>query len=253
MLGNDKMAIGTQVGLALPAQLLPAIPFEMRNMIGIVGLMKQAQRAAIAGAEFYFWGTNMKTMKHVWINAGLLLCVTLNPIAVWAQRPDPVALMAAQKEAMSKLSLLDGVWRGSASTTLPNGDKHTVTQTERIGSLLGGTIKLIEGRGYDADGKTAFNAFGVVSFNVATKTYNFRTYAQGFVGDYAYQPTADGFSWEIPAGPMTMRYNAAVKNGEWRQTGDRVEPGKPPVRFLEMTLKRVSDSDWPEAGTIGPK
>ncbi len=195
----------------------------------------------------------MKVIKHAWINTGLLFCATMIPIVVWAQRPDPGALMAAQKEAMSKLSLLDGVWRGSASTTLPNGDKHTVTQTERIGPLLGGTIKLIEGRGYDADGKTAFNAFGVVSFNAATKTYNFRTYAQGFSGDYVYQSNADGFSWEIPAGPMTMRYNAVIKNGEWRQTGDRMEPGKPAVRFFEMTLKRVGDSEWPEAGTVGLK
>lgn len=195
----------------------------------------------------------MKTMKQVCINAWLLLCATLIPITVWAQRPDPVALMAAQKEAMFKLSFLDGVWRGPASTTLPNGDKHTVTQTERIGPLLGGTVKLIEGRGYNADGKTAFNAFGVVSYNVANKTYNIRTYAQGFVGDYVYQPTADGFSWEIPAGPMTMRYNAVIKDGEWRQSGDRMGPGKPSERFFEMTLRRVGDTDWPEAATVGPK
>ena len=53
----------------------------------------------------------MKTMKQVCINAWLLLCATLIPITVWAQRPNPVALMAAQKEAMFKLSFLDGVWR----------------------------------------------------------------------------------------------------------------------------------------------
>lgn len=196
----------------------------------------------------------MKTQKFLWTFVGALFFSAMAPVVVFAQgRPDPAALMAAQREAMAKLSMLDGVWRGQASATLPNGEKHAVTQVERIGPLLGGTVKLIEGRGYDADGKMMFNAFGVVSYNVTSKTYNFRTYAQGFSGDYLYQPTADGFSWEIPAGPMTMRYNAVIKDGEWSQTGDRIEPGKPPVRFFEMKLKRIGDSDWPAGGAVGPK
>ena len=196
----------------------------------------------------------MKTPKAAWIFAGILLCTAMMPIAVSAQgRPDPAVLMAAQREALAKLSILDGVWRGPASTTLPNGAKHVVTQTERVGPLLGGTVKVIEGRGYDSEGKTTFNAFAVISYNVSTKAYNFRSYAQGFSADFVYQPTSDGFSWEIPAGPMTMRYNAVVKNGEWHETGDRIEPGKPPLRFFEMTLMRVGDSDWPGAGAVGPK
>jgi hypothetical protein len=32
--------------------------------------------------------------------------------------------------------------------------------------------------------------------------------------------------------------------------GDRIEPGKEPVRFFEMSLKRVGDSSWPAAGAI---
>jgi len=192
--------------------------------------------------------------QTIWVCLVMLFGTAMTPMAGWAQgRPDPAALMIAQREALARLSFMDGVWRGPASTTLPNGDKRSVTQTERIGPLLGGTIKVIEGRGYDADGKTMFNAFAVVSYNVATKAYNFRSYAQGFSGDYLYQLTADGFSWEIPAGPMTLRYNAVVKNGEWHETGDRLEPGKPPVRFFEMTLKRLGDSDWPDGGAVGSK
>ena len=47
-------------------------------------------------------------------------------------RPDPARLMAAQREAMKKLSFMDGIWRGPASTTLPGGEKHEMTQTERV-------------------------------------------------------------------------------------------------------------------------
>ena len=64
---------------------------------------------------------------------------------------------------MLPLASMDGVWRGPAWTILPSGEKHSVTQTERIGPLLDGSVKVIEGRGYDADGKVAFNAFGTIS------------------------------------------------------------------------------------------
>jgi hypothetical protein len=65
--------------------------------------------------------------------------------------------------------------------------------------------------------------------------------------------TADGFTWSIPAGPMTIRYTAVVKDGTWTEVGDRIAPGKDPVRFFEMRLARVGDGDWPGVGAIAPK
>ena len=114
-------------------------------------------------------------------------------------------------------------------------------------------MKVIEGRGYDADGKVAFNAFGTISYNLATHVYTLHSYAQGQVGDFVFTPTADGYSWEIPAGPMTIRYTAVIKDGTLREVGDRVMPGKEPVRFFEMNLKRIGDTNWPAAGAISPK
>ena len=60
-------------------------------------------------------------------------------------RQDPATLIAAQREAMSKLAVMDGVWRGPAWTILQSGEKHNVTQTERIGPFLDGSVKVIEG------------------------------------------------------------------------------------------------------------
>ena len=175
-------------------------------------------------------------------------------MATAQERPDPAALLAAQREAMTTFAFMDGVWRGPATSVLPSGDKHAITQTERIGSFLGGTVKVIEGRSYEPDGKpTLFNALGIISYNVATKTYSMRSYAMGFSGDFVVQRTADGFTWEIPAGPTTIRYNAVVKDGTWTEVGDRIVPGKDPVRFFEMRLRRVGDSDWPGAGAIAPQ
>jgi hypothetical protein len=168
-------------------------------------------------------------------------------------RPDPAKLIAAQQEAMVKLSFMDGVWRGAAWTILPSGEKHAITQTERIGPFLDGSVKIIEGRGYDPDGKLTFNAFGTISYNAATQAFTMHSYAQGNVGDFVLTPAAYGYVWEIPAGPMTIRYTAVIKGGEWREVGDRIMLGKEPIRFFEMNLKRVGDTSWPAAGAVGPK
>jgi hypothetical protein len=176
------------------------------------------------------------------------------PVAALSQPGyDPAAAMAAQREAMRALSALDGVWRGQGSSVLPNGQKHTLTQTERIGSFLDGTVKVVEGRGYTAAGDVGFNALGIISYDPVKKAYNLRTYALGRFGDYVLTPTADGYVWQVPAGPMTIRYDVVIKDGEWTETGERITAGNPPVQFFEMKLKRVADSDWPSAGTIPMK
>jgi hypothetical protein len=190
-------------------------------------------------------------LKHFLIALALLMTTAgVSLTALGQGRPDPAALITAQREAMAPLQIMDGVWRGPAWTILPSGEKHNVTQTERIGSFLDGSIKVIEGRGYGADGKVGFNAFGIISYDPATKIYTLHSHAQGQVGDFVLKPTADGYVWEIPAGPMTIRYTAVIKNGGWLEVGDRILPGREPVRFFEMNLKRVGDTNWPAAGAI---
>lgn len=176
------------------------------------------------------------------------------PGVVAAQgRPDPKALIAAQKAAMDTLKIMDGVWRGTAWTLLDSGQKHTITQTERIGPFLDGSVKVIEGRGYDPDGTVTFNAFGTVSYNPASKAYTLHSHASGMVGDFALTPRANGYVWEIPAGPMTIRYTATIGDSTWNEVGDRIMAGKDPVRIFEMNLVRIGRTDWPAAGAIPPK
>ena len=183
----------------------------------------------------------------------LFMMLGLSLTASGQGRPDPAALIAAQREAMAPLAFMDGVWRGPAWTIGGMGEKHNITQTERIGPFLDGSVKVIEGRGYNADGTVGFNAFGTISYSPATKVYTLHSYALGNVGDFVLNRTADGYIWEIPAGPMTIRYTAVIKDGVWKEVGDRIMPGKDPVRFFEMNLKRVGDTNWPAAGAISPK
>jgi hypothetical protein len=168
-------------------------------------------------------------------------------------RPDPSALLAAQRAAMTRLAFMNGVWRGPAWTIRPSGEKHDIIQTERIGPFLDGAVKVIEGRGYGADGAVSFNALGIVSYDPTTKAYNLRSYAQGQSGDFVLTPTDSGYVWEIPAGPVTIRYTATIKESSWLEVGDRIAPGQEPVRFFEMNLTRVGESDWPAAGAISAK
>lgn len=136
---------------------------------------------------------------------------------------------------------------------MPSGEKHTLTQTERVGPFLDGSVKVIEGKGYEADGTVGFNAFATVSYNPTTRTYTMHSYAMGNVGDFPFKPTPDGFVWEIHAGPMTIRYTVVIKDGTWREVGDQIASGKEPVRFFEMNLKRVGDTTWPAGGAVSPK
>jgi hypothetical protein len=166
---------------------------------------------------------------------------------------DPAKLMAAQREAMAALSFMDGVWRGPAWVMLPSGEKHHLTQTERIGPMLDGTLKVIEGRGYEADGTVSFRAFGVISYDLEQEAYTIRSYARGMAGDFSFTLTEEGYTWEIPAGPMTIRYTGVVTDSTIHEVGDRIVPESEPIRFFEMSLERVGDTDWPAADPVTPE
>jgi hypothetical protein len=170
-------------------------------------------------------------------------------------QPQPTAeLLAAQRQALQPLAFLDGTWRGAATITQPDGSTLQLTQTERVGGFLGGSVKVIEGRGYAADGSLPFNAFAVLAFDATNKRWSFRAYAQGHFGDHLFVPRADGFDWEVKTGPAALvRYRATVKDGVWHEVGDLLIEGRPPRRILEMKLQRIGDSDWPAAGAVPPK
>jgi len=165
-------------------------------------------------------------------------------------RPDPVALQAAQREAMGAFARMDGIWRGPAWSVTPQG-RHEIVQTERIGTFLGGSVRVIEGRGYNEDGSVGFNALGIISFNPATRAYSMTSWAQGHAGAFPIRPTADGYEWEIPAGPgATIRYAATIRDGTLREVGYRIAGDAPPQQIFEMNLRRIGDTDWPAGGAV---
>jgi hypothetical protein len=167
-----------------------------------------------------------------------------------AQPPNSAARVTAQREAMARLAMMNGVWRGPAWSLTPEG-RHEVTQTERIGPFLDGSVKVIEGRGYSSDGSVGFNAFGVISFDPATSAYTLSSWARGYAGDFPLRVTDTGYVWEIPAGPgAIIRYTATIGDGAWREIGERIAGEAPPLQIFEMNLRRVGDTSWPAGDPV---
>ncbi|WP_256924022.1 DUF1579 domain-containing protein [Sphingomonas sp. IBVSS2] len=182
--------------------------------------------------------------------ASTLAALALPAAAAHAQAADTAA-MAAQAEAMHKLDWMHGRWRGEARIQMPGGKELVVTHTERVGTLLGGTITLIEGKSFGADGKVPFNAFAVVSYDPAAKAFTMASHTGGRSGSFPLIAAERGYAWEVPAGPTArVRYKASFDGTTWTETGDFVADGQPPRPFFRMTLKRVGDTDWPTAGSM---
>ncbi len=159
----------------------------------------------------------------------------------------------ANAAAMAKMDAMKGVWKGRAKGFGPGGVPFEVTQTERIGGMLGGDVLVIEGRGYKADGSLAFNAFGVLSWNAQTSAYEFRAYNGGFSGTFKWTLTDTGAVWEIPAGPnATVVSTITLKDNTWHEVQQYVAAGQPGRTVVDMTLTRTGDTDWPLAGYVKP-
>jgi hypothetical protein len=165
-----------------------------------------------------------------------------------AQAPN-AALLAEQAKAMAALSFLDGEWAGPAEANEPKGVLR-MTQTERSGTLLDGTIRLVEGRSFDKAGKTLFNAFAVISYDVRTSRYLITSHASGYSTTAELKLVPNGFEWDVPAGPNArLHFSAVVKDGLWTEVGDFIGPDGTPRRTFEMKVRRLRATNWP-AGSL---
>src|SRR3954453_18781255 len=89
------------------------------------------------------------------------LALTLANACAHPAPPAAPALPAVQPtpgraEAMAKLGFMRGLGAGPAAGVERGGKSYKVTQTERMGPILGGDIIVIEGRGYREDNSTGF-------------------------------------------------------------------------------------------------
>ncbi len=173
------------------------------------------------------------------------------PATASAQAMNPAGT-AEQRAAMQALSWMDGEWVGEATVSMGPGQATAHPHTERIGPMLGGSIKVIEGRSPNADGTAGFNAFAVVSWDDEADRYMMRSYANGQVGDFPLETTADGFRWSTPARGGEVRYVTTFRDGEWVEIGEFVMPGRNPMKVIELRLRRRGDTAWPAGDPVTP-
>jgi len=187
-------------------------------------------------------------MRVSWLIGAASLAAAL-PAAAQVP-PNAAARIAAQRAAMTRISYMNGMWRGPAWSITPAG-RREVIQTERIGPLLDDSVKVVEGHGYLPDGSTGFNALGIISFDPGTGAYTLHSYAQGYAGDFPLRLTDTGYVWEVPAGPgAVIRYTATIGNNHWREVGERIAGAGPPMQIFEMNLTRVGDTHWPAGDPV---
>lgn len=171
------------------------------------------------------------------------------PAAAQPKRPD----MTAQREALKKLAWMDGTWVGVAKGRTPQGEAFETLHTERVGPMIDGAIRVFEGKSYEKDGRpSSFNAFAFVAYDDLKGAYTMTSYADGRTGAFPLTVTPDGWFWEMPAGPATIRYTTTFDGTTWTEVGDWRPADGAPQRFFEMTLKRTGSTDWPAAGAVRP-
>lgn len=172
--------------------------------------------------------------------AKLLAMAIIVPFSVslYAQAPGSGAV-AAQREAMSKLSFLTGEWSGPVSIVRGPGKTLHLTQTEHVEYKLDGLVLLIEGKSTNADQDVAFSALATIAFDDATHTYRLRAYNDGHYVDTELSLLDKGFSWSFAAGPAHI-VNTMHLTGKdnWQEVTEVAFGANPPQRSVDMLLQR---------------
>lgn len=157
-------------------------------------------------------------------------------LALGAQPPS--ASVAAQREAMKKLTFLAGRWTGPVSIWRGPGEPLKLTQTENVQYKLDGLVLLIEGKSVGPDDKAQFEALATISYDDAAHVYRFRAYNDGHYIDTELTVNPDGFAWGFNAGPATIQNTMHLTTkGEWQETTDVAFGSNPPHRSVEMMLQ----------------
>jgi len=148
----------------------------------------------------------------------------------------------AHIDALKKMEFLQGKWQGKAWASMGPGKEYNVDQSEDVQFKLGGEVLLVEGIGR-IDGNVAFQAMGIISYDIFKNEYKFKTYKDGGKGMDAYM-ILKGEKWiewgfDIPNGgkiKYTIRIN---EKGQWHEVGEYSPDGQKWFKNFEMTLNKI--------------
>jgi hypothetical protein len=170
-----------------------------------------------------------------------LLAATFGMFNLMAQMPDPTA----NKEAMKKLSVWLGQWKGEGSMQMGPGAAKKSLVDEKIEMKLDGTIMVVEGIGKNIDPTTkqetvVHNAFGIISYDVASKAYKFKTYTkEGRSTDAYFNIIAESkYEWgfDFPGGKYKYTITLDPVKKIWNEIGEYSRDGATWMKTFEMNL-----------------
>ena len=148
--------------------------------------------------------------------------------------------MEAQRAAMRKLSFLVGKWTGEVRIFRGVGESLELVQTEEAEFKLNGLVLMIEGIGCDAaDGKSALQALGMISFDDESGTYHMRAYNDGryLETEVRLAENGIGMTWGFTLGEIkTSSLMRISELGDWTELHEITIGSQPPRRFMEVRV-----------------
>ncbi|HKV39538.1 MAG TPA: hypothetical protein VJX67_10020 [Blastocatellia bacterium] len=190
-------------------------------------------------------------MKIISVRAVLILTILLAgasasmaPMAAEAAAQTPPSVSI---EAMSKLTFLQGEWRGDGWIRMGPGQPRKFSQTETVQTKLDGLVTMIEGlgRGADTDNKGAIvhDALALVSYDEGSKTYRFHAYTGDGRSVDAEAKLVSGnilqWGFSTPQGARIKYTMDLSQSGKWHEIGEYSADGKSWLKFFEMSLQRA--------------
>ena len=150
--------------------------------------------------------------------------------------------LQVQKEAMIKLEILEGNWKGSGWMMTREG-RQTFTQTEEVELATGGITLLVKGKGTNEEGVLVHDALGVFYFNPESNQYEFQAHVAKGYHTNAWAKYEEGsiiWGYDHPyAG--SMKYTISINNlGQWVEIGEMSRDGNEWMQIFEMTLSKVN-------------
>ena len=156
-----------------------------------------------------------------------------------AQTTQPPNL-AAQRDAMKKLTFLAGKWSGNGTVIRSAEGPMKLAQTEDVQFKLDGLVMLVEGTGRNPEGQVVFRALATISYDDLTSTYRFRAHSEGRYIETELKVLPAGFEWGFTSGPVKVaNIMKLTDKGEWNEITELTVGSSPPRKTLDMTLKRL--------------
>ncbi len=159
-----------------------------------------------------------------------------------ARRAAIEATIAKGRAALTPIAAIVGEWEGDARILAGEGAPMTVRQSESIAWGAGETVVMIRGTGRSVEavnrGAIVFEAAAIVWSDAAGDSLRMRTFRDGRSLAVDVEVHGDTLVWGFPSSGGRVRYTIVARGDTYHEIGEFMRPGAPPIKTIEMTLRR---------------